>query len=117
MLLTGRVIELRAEEDGDLHIGLQDATRDKPGIVVAEIPAKPQWCELRQIVFGWTQVQFPFRVRSGRKLKIDQPLIITVIGKAFFDIGYAPADHSNRRTDLPGYAAWEVHSVMKLTVQ
>ena len=24
--LTGRVIELRAEEDGDLHIGLQDAT-------------------------------------------------------------------------------------------
>src|SRR5215831_15971738 len=34
--LTGRVIELRAEEDGDLHIGLQDATSDKPGIVVAE---------------------------------------------------------------------------------
>jgi hypothetical protein len=24
--LTGRVIELRAEEDGDLHIALQDAT-------------------------------------------------------------------------------------------
>jgi hypothetical protein len=29
----------------------------------------------------------PFRVRSGRKLKITQPPIITVIGKAFFDIG------------------------------
>lgn len=39
--LTGRVIELRAEEDGDLHIALADATGDKPGIVVAEIPAKP----------------------------------------------------------------------------
>jgi hypothetical protein len=112
-----RVIELRAEEDGDLHIALQDATGDKPGIVVAEIPAKPQWCELRQIVFGWTQVQFPFRVRSGRKLKVAQPPIITVIGKAFFDIGHAPADHSNRRTDLQGYAAWEIHPVMKLTVQ
>jgi hypothetical protein len=103
--LTCRVVDLRAEEDGDLHLALQDATGDKPGIVVAEIPAKAQWCELRQIVFGWTQVQFPIRVRSGRKLKLNQPLIITVIGKAFFDIGHAPADHSNRRTDLQGYAA------------
>jgi hypothetical protein len=49
--LTGRVVDLRAEEDGDLHIALADATGDKPGTVVVEIPAKPQWCELRQIVF------------------------------------------------------------------
>ena len=112
--LTGRVVDLRAEEDGDLHIGLQDATGDKSGIVVVEIPARPQWCQLREIVFGWTQVQFPFHVRSGRKLKINQSLIITVIGKAFFDIGHAPADHSNRRIDLQGYAAWEIHPVMAL---
>ena len=115
--LTGRVVDLRAEEDGDLHIALQDATGDKPGIVVVEIPAKPQWCELRKIVFGWTEAQFPFRVRSGRKLKLTQPPIITVIGKAFFDIGHAPADHSNRRTDLQDYAVWEVHPVMKLDVK
>jgi hypothetical protein len=115
--LSGRVIDLRAEEDGDLHIALADASGDKPGTVVAEIPAKPQWCELRKIVFGWTQVQFPFRVRSGRKLKVNQPLIVTVIGKAFFDIGHAPADHENRRTDLPGCAAWEIHPVMKIEVQ
>lgn len=38
--LTGRVVDLRAEEDGDLHIALQDATGDKPGVVVVEIPAK-----------------------------------------------------------------------------
>ncbi len=52
--VTGRVVELRAEADGDLHIALQDATGDKPGIVVAEIPAKPHknWCELRKIVFS-----------------------------------------------------------------
>jgi hypothetical protein len=56
----GRVVELRAEADGDLHIALQDATGDRPGFVVAEIPAKPQWCELRQIVFGWTHVRFRF---------------------------------------------------------
>jgi hypothetical protein len=115
--LTGRVVDLRAEEDGDLHIALQDVTGEKPGVVVIEIPAKPQWCELRKIVFGWTQVEFPFRVRSGRKLKFPQPLIITVVGKAFFDVGHAPADHSNRRTDLQGYAAWEIHPVMKLEVK
>jgi hypothetical protein len=115
--LTGRVVELRAEADGDLHIGLQDVTGDKPGTVVAEIPAKAQWCDLRNIVFGWTHPQFPFRVRSGRKLKIPQPLIITVVGKAFFDVGHAPADQSNRRTDLEGYAAWEIHPVMKLDVK
>ena len=115
--LTGRVIEVRAEADGDLHIGLQDVTGNKPGTVVAEIPAKAQWCDLRNIVFGWTHLQFPFHVRTGRKLKFPQPLIITVIGKAFFDVGHAPADHANRRTDLEGYAAWEIHPVMKLDVK
>jgi hypothetical protein len=30
---------------------------------------------------------------------------------------YAPKDQSNRRSHLPGYAAWEIHPVMKLTVQ
>jgi len=44
-------------------------------------------------------------------------LITTVVGKAFFDVGHAPADHSNRRTDLQGYAAWEIHPVMKLEVK
>jgi hypothetical protein len=115
--LRGRVVDLRAEEDGDLHIALADVSGDKPGTVVVEVPAKPEWCEIRKIVFGWTEAQFPFRVRSGRKLKIAQPLIIRVIGKAFFDIGHAPADQSNRRRDLEGYAAWEIHPVMKLTVQ
>jgi hypothetical protein len=115
--LTGRVVDLRAEEDGDLHIALQDVTGDKPGAVVVEIPVKPAWCELRKIVFGWTEIEFPFRVRSGRKLKFRQPLIITVVGKAFFDVAHAPADHSNRRTDLEDYAAWEIHPVMKLTVK
>jgi hypothetical protein len=92
-------------------------TGNKPGAVVVEIPVKAEWCELRKIVFAWTEVQFPFRVRSGRKLKFREPLIITVVGKAFFDVGHAPADHSNRRTDLEGYAAWEIHPVMKLQVK
>ena len=38
--LKGRVVELKVEQDGDLHIALHDATGDKPGVVVCEIPAK-----------------------------------------------------------------------------
>jgi hypothetical protein len=80
-------------------------------------PAKPHWCQMRQTVFGWTHAKFPFSVRSGRKLNITEPGILTVTGKAFFDNNHAPADQSNRRPNLPGYAVWEIHPVMKLTVQ
>jgi hypothetical protein len=115
--LTGRVVELRAEEDGDLHIALQDVTADKSGMVVAEIPARPQWCELRQVVFSWTRTRFPFHTSSAKKLKVGNPPIITVIGKAYFDVGHAPKDQSNRSRYQPGDAAWEIHPVMTLTVQ
>jgi hypothetical protein len=40
--LTGRVVAVKTESDGDLHIALSDATGDKPGIVVCEVPAKAQ---------------------------------------------------------------------------
>jgi len=70
------------------------------GIVVAEIPARLQSCEIRKTVFSGHTRSCLFRVRSGRKLKITQPPIIIVVGKAFFDI-----NQSNRRTDLQGYAA------------
>jgi 3-hydroxyisobutyrate dehydrogenase/glyoxylate/succinic semialdehyde reductase len=39
------------------------------------------------------------------------------LGGNGFHIGHAPADHSNRRTDLSRYAAWEIHPVMKVDVQ
>jgi hypothetical protein len=115
--ITGRVIAVKVEADGDLHLALQDATGDKPGIVVCEIPAKPQWCEIRTTVFSWTHTRFPFHTSSSKDLKVDQPPVITVIGKAYFDVGHAPKDQSNRRNYQPGYAGWEIHPVMKLTVQ
>jgi hypothetical protein len=49
-------------------------------------------------------------------VSIDQAPIITVIGKAFFDLGHAPKDQSNRRSHLPRYAAWEIHPVIALQV-
>jgi hypothetical protein len=58
--LTGRVVGIKSETDGDLHIALVGATGDKPGIVVCEVPAKPQWCEIRNTVFSWTRTKFPF---------------------------------------------------------
>jgi hypothetical protein len=95
--LTGRVIAVKAETDGDLHIELQDATGDKPGIAIVEVPAKPKWCELRNTVFGWSRTRFPFHTSSAKKLTLDPTPVVTVIGKAFFDIGHALKDQSNRR--------------------
>jgi hypothetical protein len=112
--ITGRVVAVRTETDGDLHIELQDATADKAGIVVVEVPPKPQWCERRQTVFGWTPTKFPFQTSSARKLNLTNPPIITVVGKAFFDVGHALKDQSNRRKRQPNHAAWEIHPLMKL---
>ena len=102
--MRGDVVAVQIEADGDLHIALADATGDKPGIVVAEVPAKPQWCEIRKTVFSWTRTRFPLHIRSTRKLTINERPVITVIGKAFWDVGHAPKDQSNRRKRLPQYA-------------
>jgi hypothetical protein len=115
--LTGRVVAVKVEADGDLHIALADATGDKPGIVVVEVPAKPQWCEIRQTVFSWSRTRFPLHIQSTRKLAINETPVLTVIGKAFWDIGHAPKDGSNRRKRVPDYAVWEIPPVMKLTVE
>jgi hypothetical protein len=116
--LTGRVVVLKVETDGDIHIALQDATGDKPGIVVVEVPAKPQWCEIRNTVFSWTRAKFPFHTSSAKKLTLNQTPVITVTGKAFFDVGHSLKDQKlNRRSHLPGYAAWEIHPVMEVEVQ
>jgi hypothetical protein len=115
--VTGRVVAVKVEADGDLHIALSDATGDKQGTVVCDVPLKPQWCDIRETVFSWTPTRFPFQTRSTKRLKVIKPPIITVVGKAYFDVGHAPKDQSNKRSHLPGYAAFEIHPVMKLTVQ
>jgi hypothetical protein len=94
--LTGRVVDAKVEADGDIHLALQDADGKNAGTVSAEIPVGPKWCEIRQIVFGWTKQKFPFTVKSVHDLTIAEH-VVTVTGKAFYDIAHAPADHSNRR--------------------
>jgi hypothetical protein len=58
-----------------------------------------------------------FTVKTVHNLKIGEPHVVTVTGKAFYDIAHAPADHSNRRHSPKDYAVWEIHPVMKLEVQ
>jgi hypothetical protein len=101
------------ETDGDLHIALQDATGDKPGIVIVEVPAKSQWCEIRSTVFSWTQTRFPFHTSSGKKLTLNQTPVITRYRQGLFRCR-SFSQRSNRRSHLPGYAAWEIHPVMRL---
>jgi hypothetical protein len=107
---------VKVAADGDLHIALADASGDKPGIVVCEVPceSKASWCEIRTTVFNWTPTRFPLHITSTRKLTINETPIITVIGKAFWDVGYAAKGQSNRRKRLPQYAVWEIHPVMAL---
>jgi hypothetical protein len=58
--LTGRVVDLRAEEDGDLHIALQDATGDKQGIVVVEIPANRNGASFAKLYLVGRKPSFRF---------------------------------------------------------
>jgi hypothetical protein len=114
--LTGRLVGVKVEADGDMTLVLKDAEGKKAGSVNAEIPVGPTWCELRKTVFGWTTQSFPFSFKGSQKLEIRETHIITVTGQAFFDVDHASADHSNRRTKPKKYSVWEIHPVMALHV-
>jgi hypothetical protein len=114
--LTGRLVRVKVEADGDITLVLKDADGKKAGSVNAEIPIGPPWCELRQTVFGWTTQSFPFSFKASQTLEMREPHIITVTGKAFFDVGHSSANHSNRRIKPKKYAVWEIHPVMALHV-
>jgi hypothetical protein len=72
--------------------------------------------EIRTTVFSWTPTRFPFHTGTAKKLTFGQSPIITVIGKAFWDVGHAPKDQGNRRKYMPDFAVWEIHPVMKIEV-
>ena len=64
-----------------------------------------------------TTGEFPFHTGSAKTLKFGKSPIITVIGKAMWDVGHAPKEQNNRRKYMPDYAVWEIHPVMKLGVK
>jgi len=109
--VTGRIEKVRVEDDGDLHVEIKDVGNDA-GIIV-ELPLGPRWCEMRKTVFSWTDARFPL---TG-KFKLTQHPIVTVIGKAFYDIDHSGKDmHTNRRNYDQSLAVWEIHPVMKIAV-
>ena len=107
--VTGRVTKVKAEDDGDLHLALEDL--NKPGRVVVEIPLGDKWCEMRKRVFAWSRTAFP--LPAGRSLNLTREPIVTVVGKAFYDAGHAGG--KNRRTYDADLAVWEIHPVMQMT--
>jgi hypothetical protein len=114
--LTGRVVGLKVEADGDITLALKDASSNRVGTVGAEIPVGPKWCEIRQTVFGWAMQSFPSVSKHPKGSKSARSSVITVTGKAFFDVDHAPADHSNRRAKPKDHAVWEIHPVMALHI-
>jgi len=81
--VTGRVVAVKVEADGALHIALSHATGDKKGTVVCEVPLKPQWCDIRETVFSWTPTRFPFQTSPAKRVKIANPRSSPLLGKRF----------------------------------
>jgi hypothetical protein len=118
--LTGRVVAVNAEHDGDIHIVLEDANGKGNVRVVIEVPLQHHkdlpWSHIRTTVFGWTDAAFPFTVdKEARKFKLKEKPVIRVVGKAFYDAEHASKKTPNRR-DNERLAVWEIHPVMRLRV-
>ena len=112
--VTGRIIRIYIENDGDLHLVLQN-TDGRRGRIVAEIPVGTSWCKIRQTVFSWTNARFPILPRDRQSIHAIQHPIATVVGRAFYDIDHASrVPRSNRRDYDHRIAVWEIHPVMRL---
>jgi hypothetical protein len=119
--LTGKVVLVKAEEDGDLHLQLGDPEGNGRLQVVVEIPldhghSESAWSRMRETVFGWTNQEFPFTTKMGHRLHLTRKPVIRVVGKAFFDATHGKPSTPNRRRDAPEVTVWEIHPVMRLDV-
>lgn len=116
--LTGRVVSMGAESDGDVHLVIVDANDAKPGKVIVEMPLGTRWCAMRTTAFSWTNALFPFTSDwQHSPFHIVRRPVITVIGKAFYDTDHSGKDvRNNRRPREKDKAVWEIHPVMKMQV-
>jgi len=83
-------------------------------LLAPRFPLAQSGVKFDKLCLAGTTQKFPFSVKTAHNLKISEQHVITVTGKAFYDIGHAPADHSNRRRTPKDYAVWEIHPVMKM---
>src|SRR5947209_13878431 len=107
--LRGRVEKVRMEDDGDVHIELRNAD-GRPGGIVVELPLGETWCAMRKMVFSWTDVQFPVSPGREDKFALLQHPVVTVVGKAFYDIDHSGGHtRGNRRKYDPSLALWAIY--------
>jgi len=111
--VTGKVTQVRAEPDGDLHIMLVDKDGKSNVNVVVEVPLGDMWCDIRKSVFGWAaDVKFPL---DRKTLTLNREHVVSVVGKAFYDGKYAEKEKTaNRRKKSEETTIWEIHPVMEL---
>ncbi|MDE2235710.1 MAG: hypothetical protein KGK44_09200, partial [Gammaproteobacteria bacterium] len=124
--VTGKVVLVRAEADGDLHIELEDAPVTNNRNIMkmdVEVPSNTDvqagtpWCSIRRTVFSWSSQQFPFTT-SDKLLHLMEHPVITVVGEAFYDTDHAPrGNFGNRRPAQKTVSVWEIHPVMELIVK
>jgi hypothetical protein len=112
--VTGRVVRVQVEDDGDLHVVMQN-TDGRRGRIVVELPVGRPWCKLRAAVFAWTNARFTLFPRDRDTMHVTRHPIVTVIGRAFYDVGHASRNpRTNRRDYDRRLAVWEIHPVMRL---
>jgi hypothetical protein len=62
--VTGRVVHVQVEDDGDLHIVMEN-TDGRRGRIVVELPVGRSWRKLRAAVFSWTNARFTLLPRAS----------------------------------------------------
>ena len=65
---------------------------------------------------GWSSQKFPFKTKTGHKLKLDRKPVIRVVGKALYDAVHQKKATPNRRRGKALVTVCEIHPVMRLTV-
>jgi hypothetical protein len=112
--VTGRVVGIQVEDDGDLHVVMEN-TDGRRGRIVVELPVGRPWCKLRTAVFSWTNARFTLLPRERDSMPVTRHPIVTVIERASYDVGHASRNPlTNRRDYDRRVAVWEIHPVMRL---
>ena len=110
----GRVQRVIFEKDGDFHIVMKNADH-RAGKVVIEVPADARWCAIRKAICSWTNAKFPLQTDAQWGIYLIGRPVVTVIGKAFYDIDHSgKTPRKNRRNYDSSLSVWEIHPVMKL---
>jgi hypothetical protein len=119
--VTGRVIEVRVQADGDVHFEMEDVSGTRRGHILAEVPLGDAWCKLRTAVFSWTTKGTQFkRFQPGGALTLRRQPVVAVTGRAFFDVHHAgknPLRNRNISHKAGDLAAWEIHPVAVIAVR